>query len=112
MKPTGVLDRNGQEIHVGDRVKIHGDEVLNYLQWCFDNDLPESISQDIADYFGIAVDDDFLQIFNENGDMLYDLSTNFEEPDPCLEIVTDDVGGLNDSGTCYSRNRRRFGKGL
>lgn len=89
MKPsTHVLDRNGREIFEGDRVKIIGEEVAKYLRDSYDNALPESVLSDTTDMIGVVVDDDFFQIVNENGDMLYDLSLDEGEQDTMLEVVT------------------------
>ena len=92
MKEFGkVFDRNGREIHVGDRIKIRGDEMRVFLKTLCGDFLTESDLADVKDDFGtVVIDDELLQIVNENGDMLWDLTTNFEESDPCLEIVGSD----------------------
>lgn len=87
-KTLRALDRNGREIKIGDRVRIIDEEVTKFLRYNYGDALPESILSAGEDEIGVVVDDDFLQIVNENGDMLLDLSLYTDgEKEPCLEVV-------------------------
>lgn len=83
---THVIDRNGREIFVGDRVKIIGKEVAKFLRDGYGGALPESALSD-EDEFGTAVDEDYFQIVNEDGDLLFDLSLSEGEQEFMLEVV-------------------------
>ncbi|MBR1804803.1 MAG: hypothetical protein IJ774_00295 [Selenomonadaceae bacterium] len=84
---THVLDCNGREIFVGDRVRIIDEEVTKFLRDNYGNTLPESVLSAGEDEIGVVVDDDFFQIVNENGDMLADLSLSEGEQEFMFEVV-------------------------
>ena len=85
-----VLDCNGREIFVGDRVRIIGEEVAKFLRDSYGDALPESVLSYCKDEFGTVVDGDFFRIVNENGDMLVDLSLSEGEQYFALEVVTNE----------------------
>lgn len=88
---THVFDCNHREIHVGDRVKLIGEEVALFLdKYC---DLPESVAchvfESIEDEIGTVVAGDFFKIVNDSGDMLFDLETSAGRQEDMLEIVSE-----------------------
>lgn len=84
---THVIDCNGREIFVGDRVRIIGEEATKFLRDNYGDTLSESVLSAGEDEIGVVVDDDFSQIVNENGDMLADLSLSEGEQEFMFEVV-------------------------
>lgn len=79
-----VLDRNGREIKLGDRVRIIADEVNKFMHDCYKEDwIPEMHWAE--DMYGTAIFAAFFQIVDEHGAMLWDLSWSGTETE--LEII-------------------------
>ena len=83
MKKT--YDCNGREIKLGDRVRIIAAECNKFMHEAYADDWIPAMHWD-ADMFGTATVDDFFQVQDDNGALLWDLSWGGNES--ALEVVS------------------------
>lgn len=84
VKIPRVIDRNGREIKIGDRVRIIAEECNRFMHDFYEEDwIPEMHWS--KDMYGTATFDGFFQVVAENGAMLWDLSWSGKEIE--LEVL-------------------------
>lgn len=83
-----IFDRKGQEIHVGDRIKLVAEACNKHLHDYYGEYWRPEMYVD-KDMYGTVSDDDFLQVVADNGAMLLPLNWLKDgDSEPLVEVVT------------------------
>lgn len=69
-----ILDRDGREVKIGDRVKILADECNKFLQDCYGEYWLPVMQYEEDEYGTVVFKDNSLQVVDKNGKWLFDIS--------------------------------------